>query len=131
MYLIESALLAHRSIGHRLQVFPKIDLVVDGAQEGGGGASQGRSRITNPSSPEYMAAVCTFETFQEMVQEKVRVEIPRKRNLRQDWFQKGCKSISPCTLLLRQSRARSNAVPIALDQWVSTSGVSLFPRSLP
>ncbi|CAN0166099.1 unnamed protein product, partial [Hapterophycus canaliculatus] len=54
-----------------LQVFPKIDLVEEGA-DGGGAAQGGRGRITNPSSPEYMAAVCTFETFQEMVQEKVR-----------------------------------------------------------
>lgn len=52
-------------------MFPKIDLVEEG--EEGGGASKGGSRITNPSSPEYMATVCTFDTFQEMVQEKVHL----------------------------------------------------------
>lgn len=55
-------------------MFPRIELVEEGGPgEGGGGTSQGRSRMTNPSSPEYMAAVCTFDTFQEMVQEKVHL----------------------------------------------------------
>eukprot|EP00752_Nemacystus_decipiens_P002173 g2069.t1 len=74
----------HKGI-RTLQVFPKIELVEEGgAGEGGGGGSgnQGRSRITNPSSPEYMAAVCTFDTFQEMVQEKVCSWNQKRRLLR-------------------------------------------------
>ncbi|CAM9366535.1 unnamed protein product [Ectocarpus sp. 12 AP-2014] len=68
----------HKGI-RTVQVFPKIDLV---EEEGENGAGQGRSRITNPSSPEYMAAVCTFDTFQEMVQEKVCSWNQKRRLLR-------------------------------------------------
>ncbi|CAM9197144.1 unnamed protein product [Scytosiphon promiscuus] len=70
----------HKGI-RTIQVFPKIDLVEEGA-EGAGAAQGSRSRITNPSSPEYMAAVCTFETFQEMVQEKVCSWSQKRRLLR-------------------------------------------------
>lgn len=54
------------------QIFPKIELVEGEGEDG----SQGRKRSTNQSSPEYLAAVCTFDTFQEMVQEKVQVGFP-------------------------------------------------------
>lgn len=52
----------------KFQVFPRIELVEP--EEGDG--ARGRARMSQLSSPEYMAAVCTVDTFQEMVQEKVQ-----------------------------------------------------------
>lgn len=55
------------------QVFPKMELV----ERQDGESAKGGSHRLSCTSPEYMAAVCTFDTFQEMVQEKVIVVFSR------------------------------------------------------
>lgn len=66
----------HKGI-RTVQVFPRVEIVE--AEEGQDSA---RSRASMASTPDYMAAVCTFETFQEMVQEKVTSWSQKRRLLR-------------------------------------------------
>eukprot|EP00904_Undaria_pinnatifida_P003248 jgi/Undpi1/12924/HiC_scaffold_7.g02590.m1 len=66
----------HKGI-RTVQVFPKVEIIEADGEDG-----KGRKHASMTSSPDYMAAVCTFETFQEMVQEKVTSWSQKRRLLR-------------------------------------------------
>ncbi|CAN0082087.1 unnamed protein product [Ascophyllum nodosum] len=72
----------HKGI-RTLQVFPRIEEVSNANGGHGEGEESEALRLARKlSSPEYMAAVCNLDTFQEMVQEKVWSWSQKRRLLR-------------------------------------------------